>query len=376
MRLAAEELKKLLIKRGMLLFIVLMLALKLGLALTTAPPPLFQTQQLQNQYQEQIAALMGPLTAEKRQQLLSAKSRLDDSDSRIEEAFEEFAAAKINSQQLDEVTAAETDVQIARPLSEHLYQQYEYVAADPTNRYFVDPVGWSAILASEQPDYLLVLAVIVLSVLVFSGEDKSGMAALNLTATKGRMRLAALKLGITGLVCLLLVGGCLLIDVVQAARAGSLFGFGFPIQSIPFFALSTASISLGSLLFQMFWLRLLGACLLSALVLLVYLCSRSTIAALCSGLAYALVPLFVCGSSGALFWLPLPAAYLVGSGFYRGTDGVLMDDGSTVYVFQAVPGARSAALVPIGILLIVLMLAVCVWRFLAAQKRGAHDGVD
>ena len=199
------------------------------------------------------------------------------------------------------------------------------------------------------------------------------MPALNLTAANGKARLAAAKILITSLVCLILTIGFFMVDLAFVYLFNGLSGFGFPIQSIPFYGSSGKALSLGSLLLRLLGLRVLGVMLLVSLVLLLYLCSRSAIATLTTSLAIAVIPPFVFGMNGLIFRLPLPMGYLIGNGFYRGSESLWLDDGKQVslkYLFQEVPDTWFAALVLVGIVLIAAMLVACVLRFASGKSRG------
>jgi hypothetical protein len=104
----------------------------------------------------------------------------------------------------------------------------------------------------------------------------------------------------------------------------------------------------------------------------VYLCSCSAIAALTAGLAIAIIPPFVFGMDGFVFRLPLPTSFLIGNGFYRGSESLLVDNGidtSMVYLFREVPDGWFIVLTLLAILCIALLLVLCVSRFLASPSR-------
>ncbi|MDR2714054.1 MAG: hypothetical protein LBB42_00765 [Coriobacteriales bacterium] len=372
MNLYFEELKKVFIKQKLLLLLFLFFTVKVALSFSGAyQQVLFHEKGLQEDYLSYMVLLEGPLTPEKEDALLSDKSRSDESDARLNEAVARLGKGQIAPGEFYDVVTSETPYQNKKPVIEHLYSQYQYVSADPDRRYFVNSIGWSSLIADELPDFLLILAVLVFCTVIFRYEYKNQMSALNHTSANGTVKLAAVKIAIIGSLCLIVTIGLYAINLLSVCLLNGLDGFSYPIQSIPFYSSSSKAISLGQLLANLLGLRLLGVVFLMTLILLLYLCVRSSAVTLTAGLVVTIVPMFIFGMNGLIFRIPLPVGYLIGTGFYRGNDSFLLDDGNVErlhYLFREVPDIWFVALVATAALFTIIMLFVCVIHY--GRTRG------
>ena len=373
MNLFAEELKKLLIKRKLLWLFVAALIIKTGLSFAFAGQHLlFSDAGLQAKYQTCMAILEGRLTAEKERFILNEKRECDESEARLDQAFEQIAKGEVDKGQFDAILAAESEYQNGKAVVEHFYKQYEYVSKDPDRRYFVDPVGWSGLFSGSQPDYLLLISVIVLSAMVFNCETGSGMSILNLTSAGGRMKLCGIKMLIGCLSSVLLVTVFYLAEIGAEYLVNGLGGFDAPMQSVPVFGNASRSLTLLSLLAGILGLRLLGILLLVVCVFFASVRGKSMMIALISGLSIAVIPVFACGSSGLLYRLPVPAGFVIGTGFFKGTEVLQASGGNDLLAqFREVTGVYFILLVAAVILMTGALFALTAHQYVRTGTAAA-----
>jgi hypothetical protein len=162
----------------------------------------------------------------------------------------------------------------------------------------------------------------------------------------------------------LLVTAFYLAEIGAEYLVNGLGGFDAPIQSVPVFGDADRSMRLHTLLIGIWGLRLLGILLLAACVFFISVRGKSMMLTLIAGLSIAVIPVFICGSSGLLYRLPVPAGFVIGTGFFRGTEVFQADSGTSIlYQFREVPDSYFVALVAGVILMTVVLLALTARRY-------------
>ena len=194
--LCLYELKKLLIKnRGIgVVFIMILL-------LSAIPSPEIFTR-MQYYYQKYAAEFFGPLTAEKKQQLLDEQDRIAEVDNTLE-----VLARQLENQEISMETFQLMQAQISIPVEQRLafdmvQEQYTYLEqkeAENSHVVFLDESGWKILYGDWGKQYRLINAVwiYVLGILLLHNywimEKTSHMEMLIRSAPDGRKRVSRAK---------------------------------------------------------------------------------------------------------------------------------------------------------------------------------------
>lgn len=190
------ELKKLLIKNrgiGVIFVMVLMLA--------AVPSPETFTR-MQYYYQKYAAEFSGPLTAEKKQQLLEEQDRIAETENALEEL-----TRRLKNQEISMETFQLMQAQISIPVEQQLafdmvQEQYTYLEkkeAENSHVVFLDESGWKILYGDWGKHYRLMNAVwiYVLGILLLHSywimEKTSYMEMLIRSAPDGRKRISRAK---------------------------------------------------------------------------------------------------------------------------------------------------------------------------------------
>jgi len=368
-----EELKKAFIKQMLTPVLLLALLLKAFLLLTNNAAPFFDyDQSLRKDYLACMEYLEGPATPEKSAFVQSMVLESKESDIRIDEAVNMLLAGTISESEFGKILIAESEIQHRKPVVEHIAVQYEYVMENDSDRYYIDPLGWSSLLGKQQPDIILEVLALVIGVVIFYVEDDSTMSSINMSAKYGRKHLAIAKSITVFVYCLTVVSAFFGLDTIVTGAVYGLDGASYPIQSIPFYAHSTYNMSFAALLACLYVLAVLGALILASAMVLLFLISRSAVTSLVIGLSLSIFPPFVTNADDRLFRLPFPSAYLVGNGFFRGDSFFIYFDGTSRVTFHGLTVITTAIVICLGFIAAFFMFSTSIMMY-ANTRRGFQN---
>lgn len=315
-----QELKKLMIKKHIFVLLILFLALYIILNLTVPEKQIYKDKVQQEKYMSYQQYLAGPLTSEKEKFILSEQEEYTQSKQRVQQIVDDYSSGKISDVEYDNLIEAESVYMINEPVFKEIKKHYNYVKADPGNRYFLDYSGWNSLLSKESVNYILVFFLLISTAMIFTSENDSGMSVINSACKYGKKKLTSYKLlmgFIIGVFASLVFS---LTDIFLSLSKGTLSHGGFPAQSLPLFADYTGGLTLNEMLITVDLLNLIGCCYAVALIMCTAAVSKSTIITLFLNLSINTIPYILSFSSRIKYLLPLPGGLLVGSGYFAGAD--------------------------------------------------------
>ncbi len=360
-----NELKKLLIKRKLLLVIALGLALKVVLCLMETPAPPLQPPSAQNEYEQILANLAGPLTPEKEAFFAEEEDRRAAYQEAMDAVWDRYDNGEISEEELGiQLSAVSNPAEVSDEAWAYLQNQYAYIQEDPTLHYFIRQDGWVNMLGSQSLDYILLLLILIISGTGITYEYESGMAELLWTNRKGQKQLIASKLACILLLC---TGVFLLSEGITALNEILRYGPlpDAPLQSLRMFQNSSLQVDLITVYLASRGYRLLGVLLTAAITMFLAVLGRRAVTALFGGLAFAVVPYFLWGGKDLLFRYPNPAGLLIGSGYFFSD---ILDSSGAVF-YKAVTSTGHILTIGFTVLCLCLLSMGTVLLFKRKQER-------
>lgn len=235
-------------------------------------------------------------------------------------------------------------------------EQVNYVAEDPEHRYILDTRGWICLLRNNGLDLLLVLMIIIISAPTFSNEYSTDMYQLLLTSPWGRKRLSRQK-------CICSIVACsvaaLIFCAVECFMVAVKIGLPCPtapLQSLKPLADSPYNISLISALLFTALCKVIGAMMLSSVVLLLSTAIKRILPVVSIGVSAILIPhVVLSGANDRMYALPL--GLLLSNGYLKGAETVCNETGALVQL-GGIPVYMTMIILVVAILLISVF---CIW---------------
>lgn len=365
--MAGYEWKKLLGRRRLWLVLAVLAAELLSLVFFTRP---YDRDLEENRpaYEAYLAQVMGPLTPEKRERLESEMKRLSQADRDMESLkMAYYSGALTEADYRAQFEALYPDCQ-RYPSFAKLYSQYIYVREDPARRYFLYTGGWEVLLGDQQPDYLLLLTLILLLPTLFCEEYASGMSTLLLTQKRSAARLPLVKVSLAVLLAASLAGVSQLLRLACCALRFGLPGGAFPLQSLVSFGGAEKSLSLWQGYWLQFFLRELGYVYAALLILALASGLKKYALTMMASVVLLILPFFTVSEYSLLLPIPAPWALTLGSIYLNGSiSHTDRETGEKVLRVAELSGPRLALFIA-GILVIQALLAWFIWR----KNANAH----
>lgn len=328
--LAYEWKKMLLYRRGLWLVIVFLAAELLGTVLFTQPFDR-ELEDHRSVYEQYLRQVEGQLTDEKRDYIETEMSRLNTAYQSMESLKSAYYAGQIAKEEYrSRFDQLQRDYE-AYPGFAKLYSQYIYVREAPQSRFFLYTGGWERLLNDRQPDYPMLLLLVLLITPIFCSEYSSRMDQLLLTQKRSAALAAACK------VCTAFLTAAALTAIVQGFRLGfCAIRFGlpnghFPLRSVFSFGSANWDLSLWQAFWLQFGLKELGFLYCTMLILLLSALLRKFSLALMAGIALLPLPLLTVANSSLFLKIPGPWALAVGSIFLSAPEM----DADTLAMFAA-----------------------------------------
>lgn len=235
-------------------------------------------------------------------------------------------------------------------------EQVNYVAEDPEHRYILDTRGWICLLRNNGLDLLLVLMTIIISAPTFSNEYSTDMYQLLLTSPWGRKRLSSRKC-----VCSIVACGvaALLFCAVESCIVAVKIGLPCPtapIQSLKPLDDSPYNISLISALLFTVLCKMIGAMMLSSVVLLLSTAIKRILPVVSIGVSAILIPYVVLSEANDRMYA-LPLGLLLPNGYLKGAETVCDEMGALIQL-GGIPIYMTMIILVAAILLISVF---CIW---------------
>ena len=332
----AFEWKKILIKQKGIWIIFIMALLKVVLTLSSGYDSHYLINRNPGGYSFYIDQYKGKLTEEKEAEIKSEYYAVGHAAGELEELSNRRREGKIDQIQYESLSRKSYERQKNSAVFNVVYNQYYYAKEAPNERYIMDGRGWNTLLSHDDPDFSLLLCLIILLTPLFCGEYESGMDALLLSSGKGKYKTGLYKLS-AGII--LAVSITALFSFIELACVNAMAGLkdgGFPLQSLEFFQNSHYHISMNQAFIIVVLFRILGAMLLAAWISMIGISSRKTVVTLFFGSVLVFLPYIFLKGNSLLYYLPLPSGLLSGVGYLWGSSWIstLDQSGNTVKMIQ------------------------------------------
>lgn len=307
------EWKKLLLRRGGIWLLLLFFVGEIAISVLFCQPYDRVLEQNREVYDRYLSSVNGPLTQQKREFIESEMARLNDVHMQLSQLNSNYYQGKIPQDeyqaQLAELTQQDADYTgFAK-----LYTQYIYVREVPERRYFLYTGGWERLLTDWDPDYLLLLVLVLLLTPVFCEEYESRMDQILLTQKRSAGAQVLWKAAAVGSLTVLLTAAAQLCRVITYGVAYGLPNGNYPLESLVSFGASVKGLSILQGFFLQFALKELGYlyCALTILALSVLL--KKFALTLMAGLIALPLPFLTLRDTFVLVPIPGPWALTVGT---------------------------------------------------------------
>lgn len=314
-----QEWRKLLFRRRGLRLILALLALELLGTLLFTQPYDKELEDNRTVYERYLHQVEGPLTPESRDFLEAEMERLNSAYVEMESLKSEFYLGNVTEEAYRQRLAELQPDCENYPGFAKLYSQYIYVREAPEQRYFLYTGGWEALLRDQQPDYLLLLLLVIILAPVFCEEYSTRMDLLLLTQKRSANNLALRKAAMAAILAAVLAA------IVQGFHLGyCAWKFGLPhgdysLQSVMSFGSSIKSLTLWRAFWLQFALKEIGFAYGAMLVLILSVLLRKFTLTLMAGIAVLPLPLLTVTDHNAFLRVPGPWALTLGSIYLNGS---------------------------------------------------------
>lgn len=319
MRMLKQEWKKLLLHRwGLWLILVVLLLELLGTLLFTQPCDK-ELETNRTVYEQYLRQVEGPLTQEKRNFLEAEMARLNSAYGEMESLKSEYYLGNVPEEAYRQRFAELQPDCETYPGFAKLYSQYIYVREAPEQRYFLYTGGWEALLTDQQPDYLLLLLLVIVLAPVFCEEYSTRMDLLLLTQKRSAKSLALCKASMAAILAAVLAA------IIQGFHLGyCAWQFGLPhgdysLQSVMRFGSSAKALTLWQSFWLQFALKEIGFVYGAMVILVLSVLLRKFALTLMAGIAGLPLPLLTVTDKSTLLRIPGPWALTLGRIYLNGS---------------------------------------------------------
>lgn len=316
------EWKKLLWNRkGIWVILILLAAELIGTLFFTQPyDKVLETNR--TVYESYLTQVKGPLTQEKRDFIEDEMERLNQIHQEIEQLKMDYYSGAVTEEAYRESFDRLLPEDEKYTGFSKLYSQYIFVR-ESENRSFLYTGGWEVLLTDQEPNYLFLLALIVLLTPIFCEEYACRMHEILLTQKRSaRYQVLAkatvalsLTIGLTAVLQLLDLGYC-------AARFRLPNGT-FTLQSVFSFGDTAKQLTLWQAFGLQFILKVVGYIYAAVLILFLSVLLKKFALTLMASIAILPLPFLTVARVSDLVAIPGPWALTVGSVYLNGGTGEL-----------------------------------------------------
>lgn len=361
MQLFRFEWGKMMLRQRGLLILILYFIMKLTFLAVTDVPYHEERITFGEQYQKYLEQVHGKYTETKGDFLEKEAEKIKGAAERLASVRQDYYGGEISEEKYETERQELSEILKNKDGFEALYQQYLYVCEGKKNHYFLDDNGWSGLLSDHHPDFLLILALILLVTPVLCREYETQMDVLMMTSRQGRENRRGKIVLSLGVSLAMGFGGSVMELLFYFLKYGLPDG-SFPLQSIEYFGSSTARLSLWQVWLAGTGMRLVGCVLLVIGILFFASLMKKVALTVLAVIALAVLP-YLGLNSNTLIRLPLPVSFLMGADFWRGsqyqTDEV---SGKDVLVYGEVTGREMMVLLMLAVIFLAFFVVVVVLR--------------
>lgn len=360
--------KMMLRQKGLLIFTVYFILQLAVLAATDAP---YHEEQItfKEQYQKYLEQVRGKYMKEKGVFLEKEAEKIEGAEERMASVRRDYYGGEISEKEYERERQNISEILKNKNGFEALYQQYLYVCEGKENHYFLDNNGWSGLLSDNHPDFLLILALVLLVTPVLCREYETQMDVLMFTSRQGKESRRA-KVFLSLAISLLAGFGSSLVQLVFYFVKYGLPDGSFPLQSVEYFGSSTTTLSLWQTWLAGTGMKLFGCLLLVFEILFFASLVKKVALTVLAVVASAVLP-YLGLNSDALLRLPLPVSLLMGADFWKGSQYQADElSGEDVLVYQEVTGTEMMIMLAMMVLILTVFAVV-----VALRNRNQYEGI-
>lgn len=320
MRALFYEFYKIMIKQKAIMYTFLFICIKLVSLLLSSSYSVETTEQNKILYKQYLINVNGKLTEEKERFITDEEKQMNEKNSEKINIVSKYLNREISE---EEYILKLKDIDNAlkkRDAFKILYDQYQYVKQDPENRYFLYTNGWTNLLAPDSPDMILIFLLLIVITPIFTYEYEKNMVPLILTSKKGKAMVPIHKIIAASIITIAVTISFSAIEYIYCYLKYGLPSGDFPLQSVPFFKTSRYHLSLNQAYLYISLIKVIGFLAFTYLIIFVSVASRKTVIALFASLSGILVPYFIYFDDSIKYKLPLPLGFMIGNGYFRGSD--------------------------------------------------------
>ncbi len=312
------EWKKILLRRGGWLLVLLLLAVELGSLLLFTTPYDSELENNREVYDSYLSQVLGSMDADKREFLESEMARLTQVHLDMDEPKSDYYLGELSEEEYRSRFSALLPEDQKYIGFTKLYSQYIFVRESEI-RSFLYTGGWELLLTDWEPDYLFLLVLVILLTPVFCEEYACKMQDMLITQRRSARYIAATKVAASLLLTGALTAIVQVFDLVYMAARFGLANGDFTVQSLMTFGTTTRNLSIWQAFWLQFALKELGAMYAAVLILFLSVLLKKFSLTLMAGIAILPLPFLTVGDPQAFVAIPGPWALTIGS-IYLGSD--------------------------------------------------------
>ena len=313
-------------------------------------------------YMQHMSVLAGSLDSEKQAYIEAQNARIARL-AQPDTALEDYRSGAITEEEFDAQRTAYLTSSTLREEFAAINERYAAARENPDRVFFLYSNGWVGLLGNERLDFVLIFLIMLLSVPMICDEYTTGMYPILRAAANGGARLYLAKFAAAA--CAALTASVLLFaaELGYYAAVLGLPGGSYPLQSLPPFSDSPYAVSIAGAAVLTLLNRMLGALLLTALMLCLSAVLRRAVTAVFLGAAGLLLPHFLLAESTLKYLLPTPLGFLLSCGFLKSRFPVR--PGAQEFLTVTPAQYRETACISAVLILLLFLLglfAFCGWK--------------
>ncbi len=369
MRVLFYEFNKMFFKQKAIIFIVLFICIKLMTFCTTASYSVETTEQNKGFYKQYLINLNGKLTSEKETSIKNEQEQIANMHSEKNNVINKYLNGQIDdSEYVLKLNKINNKMKKSEAFT-IIEDQYNYIKQDPNNRYFLYTNGWTNLLASESPDIILIFLLLLVITPIFTYEYEKEMIFLILTSKKGKWITPAYKIIAASIITIILTIGFSVIEYIYCKVKYGLPLGNFQLQSIVFFKNSAYHMSLMQTYLYISLIKLIGFLVFTYLIIFIAVITKKTVLTLVTSLSIIFIPYFIYFNDSIKFKLPSPLGFMIGNGYFRGTDNRQLARGARSFL-QISKQAFILEFVYMGIMCFIFIItALCIFSKFRYSRR-------
>lgn len=312
------EWKKQLFYRRSIWLIVAFLVLELASVLLLTHPYDAELEEHRAVYESYLSQVEGPLTPEKRESIEAEMERLDDVHMELNGLKRSYYAGEISEAEFRSAYDALMAEDQRYTGFSKLYVQYIFVR-ESGERSFLYTGGWEVLLTDQEPDYLLLLMLVVVLAPVFCEEYETRMNEILVTQKRSARYQVAAKAAFALILTAMLVAAVQVFDLVYCAARFGLPHGDYTLQSIQSFGSTEKEITLWQAFWLQFALKEFGYLYVAVVLLALSVLLRKFALTLMAGIAAFPLLFLTVSDHESLTRIPGPWAFTLGSIYFNGS---------------------------------------------------------